>query len=148
MPNGVICGGAVDGSNQLGDIVTCHAMATRPDGTGPAAIDAVAPKTSTVTASEPMNARRSDKPLKEIMRCPFVTGLQHSPSAQLLHFCLGHAETAEDLGVVLTELWGDGAHPHAPADLDRGADVRDVTQLRVVRVLDQAAVAHLRVAEH
>src|SRR5262249_16664959 len=34
MPNGVICGGAVDGSNQLGAIVTCHAMAARPDGAG------------------------------------------------------------------------------------------------------------------
>ena len=32
MPNGVICGGAVEGSNQAGEIVTCHAMVTRPDG--------------------------------------------------------------------------------------------------------------------
>ena len=32
MPNGVICGGAVDGSNQLGEIVTCHAITARPDG--------------------------------------------------------------------------------------------------------------------
>jgi hypothetical protein len=38
---------------------------------------------------------------------------------------LGHAELAEDLGVVLAELWGDGAHPHILADLDRAADVRD-----------------------
>src|SRR5262245_41454139 len=30
MPNGVICAGAVDGSNQLGAMVTCHAMATSP----------------------------------------------------------------------------------------------------------------------
>ena len=37
MPNGVICGGAVDGSNQLGAIVTCHAMTARPDGAGSAA---------------------------------------------------------------------------------------------------------------
>src|SRR5262252_262371 len=37
MPNGVICGGAVDGSNQLGAIVTCQAMARRPDGAGPPA---------------------------------------------------------------------------------------------------------------
>ena len=31
MPNGVICGGAVDGSNQLGEIVTCQAIVTLPD---------------------------------------------------------------------------------------------------------------------
>ena len=30
MPNGVICGGAVDGSNQLGEIVTCQAIVTLP----------------------------------------------------------------------------------------------------------------------
>jgi len=38
MPNGVICGGAVDGSNQLGEIVTCHAMVTRPAGGAAAAV--------------------------------------------------------------------------------------------------------------
>ena len=32
MPNGVICGGALDGSNQAGEIVTCHAMTARPEG--------------------------------------------------------------------------------------------------------------------
>src|SRR5581483_8795304 len=41
MPNGVICGGAVDGSNQLGERVTCHAMTARPDG---AAAPAVTPR--------------------------------------------------------------------------------------------------------
>jgi hypothetical protein len=30
MPNGVICGGAVDGSNHVGAIVTCHAMTASP----------------------------------------------------------------------------------------------------------------------
>src|SRR5215472_710472 len=30
MPNGVICGGAVEGSNQLGEMVTCHAMTAVP----------------------------------------------------------------------------------------------------------------------
>src|SRR6187549_3150278 len=37
MPNGVICGGAVDGSNQLGESVTCQAMVTWPEGGGAAA---------------------------------------------------------------------------------------------------------------
>ena len=36
MPNGVICGGAVDGSNQAGAMVTCHAIVARPDGTSAA----------------------------------------------------------------------------------------------------------------
>src|SRR5206468_13102475 len=34
MPNGVICGGAVEGSNQLGAIVTCQAMTASPAGAG------------------------------------------------------------------------------------------------------------------
>src|SRR3989442_6220460 len=34
MPNGVICGGAVDGSNQVGEIVTCQAMTASPAGAG------------------------------------------------------------------------------------------------------------------
>src|ERR1700728_1263841 len=37
MPNGVICGGAVDGSNQDGAIVTYQAMTILPDGSGSAA---------------------------------------------------------------------------------------------------------------
>jgi hypothetical protein len=44
---------------------------------------------------------------------------------QSLNLRLAEAEPAEDLGIVLAELGGDGAHPHALADLDRGADVRD-----------------------
>src|SRR5512144_2055010 len=32
MPNGVICGGAVDGSNHVGAIVTCHAITASPEG--------------------------------------------------------------------------------------------------------------------
>jgi hypothetical protein len=43
MPNGVICGGALDGSNQAGAIVTCHAITTRPEGAGAAADGTAAP---------------------------------------------------------------------------------------------------------
>ena len=71
--------------------------------------------------------------------------LQHALGAQILHLRLAEAEPAEDLGVVLAELGGDGAHPHTLADLDRGADVRDLAQFRVARVLNEA---HLRVVEH
>src|SRR4051794_13974233 len=49
MPNGVICGGAVDGSNQLGEIVTCQAMVTRPDGSALPAVAPIAPKAATAS---------------------------------------------------------------------------------------------------
>src|SRR5260370_1531977 len=51
MPDGVICGGAVDGSNQLGEIVTCHAIVTRPDGGAAAAGETIAPRAATATNS-------------------------------------------------------------------------------------------------
>src|SRR4029453_3591594 len=50
MPNGGICGGAVDGSNQLGEIVTCQAIVTRPDGAATAAVEAIAPRVATATS--------------------------------------------------------------------------------------------------
>jgi hypothetical protein len=50
MPNGVICGGAVDGSNQLGEIVTCQAIVTLPDGAATAAVEAIAPRAATATS--------------------------------------------------------------------------------------------------
>ena len=68
MPNGVICGGAVDGSNQLGEIVTCHAMTARPDGAAAAAVEAVAPRTATATSSNRVNARRKRRIWNDVMR--------------------------------------------------------------------------------
>src|SRR5207245_896931 len=53
MPNGVICGGAVEGSNQLGAIVTCQAMVAGPAGACAAALG-VAPRTTTATSSGKM----------------------------------------------------------------------------------------------
>src|SRR5438477_4299443 len=67
MPNGVICGGAVDGSNQLGEIVTCHAMTTRPAGAGAPAIDAPAPN-SRMAAKDQPSARRKRPCSSKIMR--------------------------------------------------------------------------------
>src|SRR6202023_1985029 len=75
-------------------------------------------------------------------------GSQRALSAQPLHLRFAHPEPAEDLGIVLAELGGDGAHPYTLADLDRGADVRHFAELRIARVLHEAAVAHLRVGEH
>src|SRR5712671_2752092 len=65
MPNGVICGGAVDGSNQLGEIVTCQAMTTRPAGAGAAAIDGPAPNSTMAIISEP--SARCRRPRHELI---------------------------------------------------------------------------------
>src|SRR5262245_31417242 len=46
MPNGVICGGAVDGSNQLGAMVTCQPMMTSPGAGACAHARAAVPATS------------------------------------------------------------------------------------------------------
>src|SRR5262245_38319173 len=58
MPNGVICGGAVDGSNQLGAIVTCQAITTRPAGAGASARAMV---TAGSTSDTVMARRRMDR---------------------------------------------------------------------------------------
>src|ERR1043166_8081803 len=59
MPNGVICGGAVEGSNQLGASVTCHAMATRPDGAGPPAPAKLTPSPTSAASASQTKARDS-----------------------------------------------------------------------------------------
>lgn len=66
MPNGVICGGAVEGSNQAGEIVTCQAMTIRPDEAAEA-FDAVKPKASSAAQSEVMSAGRSRGTWNEVM---------------------------------------------------------------------------------
>src|SRR6478609_9552338 len=57
MPKGVICGGAVDGSNQLGETVTNHAMTARPDGAGAPAVAAVATRQMIDASCKRTNAR-------------------------------------------------------------------------------------------
>src|SRR5438876_10104143 len=69
MPNGVICGGAVDGSNQLGEIVTCQAMTACPDGARSAAMGAVAPETRIAT-SKPINATRDRRLRNKVISRP------------------------------------------------------------------------------
>ena len=59
MPNGVICGGAVEGSNQLGEIVTCQAIVTLPDGAATAAVEAIAPRAATADEQELADRRRT-----------------------------------------------------------------------------------------
>src|SRR5258708_4548068 len=68
MPKGVICGGAVDGSNQLGEIVTNHAMMARPDGAGAAAMEAEATRPTAATTSDRMNAQCTRKTWNDVMR--------------------------------------------------------------------------------
>src|SRR6516225_8584578 len=68
MPNGVICGGAVDGSNQLGAIVTCQAMTACPDGAGSAARGGVIGNTSTAATSGPISAGHQRS--TEVIRTP------------------------------------------------------------------------------
>src|SRR5882724_7695200 len=60
MPNGVICSGAVDGSNQLGEIVTCHAIVTRPDGGAATAVEAIAPRAATATSRSGRRGARNE----------------------------------------------------------------------------------------
>src|SRR5262247_2687551 len=58
MPKGVICGGAVEGSNQLGAIVTCQAMVACPDGAG-WATPAGAPTTTAATRATVKSKERA-----------------------------------------------------------------------------------------
>src|SRR5215472_6100709 len=68
MPNGVICGGAGDGSNQLGEIVTCHAITALPLGCGWSASGCTEPRTSAASTSTADNSRRR---MTELMSPPF-----------------------------------------------------------------------------
>src|SRR5215831_1444940 len=76
MPNGVICGGAVEGSNQLGETVTCQAMTTRPEGAAAAGLAAPrAKKTSRTRArSTAASVPRQGGSLSDIMRVIGVMG--------------------------------------------------------------------------
>src|ERR1044071_9105448 len=58
MPKGVICAGALDGSNQAGAIVTCQAMTARPVGAGPSAAEAAVAKAKIPSDSRTAATRR------------------------------------------------------------------------------------------
>ena len=60
--------------------------------------------------------------------------LQYALLSQPSHLGFAEPEPAEDLGILLAELRGERAHPHTLADLDRGADVRDVAQFGVDKI--------------
>src|SRR4051812_14878144 len=67
MPNGVICGGAVDGSNQAGESVTCQAMVTWPDGGAAAAGKAVAARAAAAMSSGAVSRRRKPEIWNDVM---------------------------------------------------------------------------------
>src|SRR5215213_7287673 len=67
MPNGVICGGAVDGSNQLGAIVTCHAITTCPDGDFALSAAHTPPTANSPAITEPRTARREHRALNNLI---------------------------------------------------------------------------------
>ncbi len=83
MPNGVICGGASEGSNHDGEIVTCQAMTIRPEGAGSAASETGARKATGAASSEPITARRdgqlpvnSISPSSRSKKLFFIEGLR------------------------------------------------------------------------
>jgi len=55
-------------------------MTTRPNGAGPAAIDAGAPKTRTATSSEPARAKRERKLWSNVTRAPSHSSRSFAPS--------------------------------------------------------------------
>src|SRR5262249_21450560 len=67
MPNGVICGGAVDGSNQLGGMVTCHAMTACPDGAGAPAVARPAPRATTAVSIQKAKGPRRAPNVRDAM---------------------------------------------------------------------------------
>src|SRR5262245_10624011 len=94
MPNGVICGGAVDGSNQLGAIVACHAMTARPDGAGSAAPTQIAPSTVVAADSKKEIARYDGNhlmsaPLPSAEHGSKTTDVSRGP---MLHVVSGQAQ--------------------------------------------------------
>src|SRR4029453_2205388 len=62
MPNGVICGGAVDGSNHEGASVTCHAITTSPGWAAPTGVTASA--SSPAVRSEAIRWRPIGRPFR------------------------------------------------------------------------------------
>src|SRR5712692_2396555 len=81
MPNGVICGGAVDGSNHAGEIVTCHAMTALPADALSAVAGAAAPSATRPNANRPSNPGRSQRICKGVIPSPLLRGDYRAMSA-------------------------------------------------------------------
>src|SRR5215468_7045419 len=86
IPKGVICGGAVDGSNQLGAIVTCQAMTASPAGAGCATAGRARATTRTAAAT-------SDPTM---WRCRLMAHLPVAIRARGYHPTHQHAERVRE----------------------------------------------------
>src|SRR5438105_15334727 len=115
MPKGVICAGAVEGSNQLGAIVTCHAMTARPEGAGPSAPKAAATKMKLAANSEAINAGRQRRPCHRLMPpLPFFARHARLPDRR----CRGGLSASR---VVPATSFGEvPKHPHREAAVQPG----------------------------
>src|SRR5262245_20693949 len=81
MPNGVIWGGAVDGSNQLGAMVTCQAMDASP--AAGAASAGVAATQNTATMSTSVSRRHPSEAIRPLMRLLLGRGRQNGSASAL-----------------------------------------------------------------
>src|SRR5688572_24213546 len=89
MPKGVICGGAVEGSNQLGAMVTCQAMVASPAGAvwaaAPRAVARVSPAASSSETIPKTNGSRETRPHGPMfVTCLGAIRSRNSPLGQLL----------------------------------------------------------------
>src|SRR5262244_2570478 len=137
MPNGVICGGAVDGSNQLGASVTCHAITASPGWAAPAGFTASA--SSSAVTSEAIRSRwrlirsplRSAHVFVVILEGHVDQGL---PAGDLLaHRPCERSHPEHHAAVVVVELLGQALrHPRALVRVELARDRIDVLVVRSV----------------
>src|SRR5262245_1201909 len=110
MPNGVICGGAVDGSNQLGAIVIGQAITASPAGGVWPVTSRAAPSVSTTGTSS--DTRRLASRFFTVASIPFSLG-SVAPERELCVFS-AFAHGASPARRVTTKLkhghldWGGG----------------------------------------
>src|ERR1051326_5867917 len=114
MPKGVICAGALDGSNQAGAIVTCQAMTARPLGAGPPAAEA-AVATAKIPSDSRTAATRRRSPNTVIQLLPLDRCFCQRPSGAGLS----------------ADLPGRGNRLGAALSAGRGAPIPKVFPLRL-----------------
>src|SRR5215467_8096115 len=81
MPNGVICGGAVDGSNQLGAMVMGQAITASPAGGGWPVTSRAAPSVSTTGTRS--GTRRLASRFFNVVSIPLLLGQRRTGSSHV-----------------------------------------------------------------
>src|SRR5256885_9788346 len=109
MPNGVICGGALDGSNHAGEIVTCHAMTARPDGS--AAEDCGAPNATSARTSEPSNPSLERRMCSGVIKPPLRENSPNVIDAGVYRLSAIAGARATRFGPDKAPLLGGGSYP-------------------------------------